>query len=141
MFWVSTLTDFGSFYTVLLGYTLCYMPTLALSNSLSFHQMQDPGKEFPRIRVWGTIGWIAAGYVISYMNASSVATQFRVAAAVSAALGLFALALPHTPPAKLGHKVSVRDVLGLDALQLMKERSFTIFVIGSFLICITLQFY
>ena len=141
LFWVSTLTEFGSFYTVLLGYTLCYMPTLALSNSLSFHQMKDPGKEFPRVRVWGTIGWIVAGYVISYLNASSVALQFRVAAAVSLALGVFALALPHTPPAKLGHKVSVRDVLGLDALQLMKERSFTIFVIGSFLICIPLQFY
>jgi nucleoside transporter len=141
LFWVSTLTDFGSFYGVLLGYTLCYMPTLALSNSLSFHQMKDPGKEFPRVRVWGTIGWIAAGYVISYLDASSVALQFRIAAVVSAALGIYSLLLPHTPPAKLGHKVSVRDVLGLDALQLMKERSFMIFVIGSFLICIPLQFY
>jgi nucleoside transporter len=103
--------------------------------------MQDPGKEFPRVRVWGTIGWIAAGFVISFLDAASVALQFRVAAAASAALGLFALALPHTPPAKLGHKVGVRDVLGLDALQLMKERSFAIFVIGSFLICIPLQFY
>jgi nucleoside transporter len=141
LFYVSTLTEFGSFYTVLLGYTLCFMPTLALTNSLSFHQMRDPGKEFPLVRVWGTIGWIAAGFAISYLNAATVATQFRVAATASAALGLFALALPHTPPAKLGHKVAIRDILGLDALQLMKERSFTIFVIGSFLICIPLQFY
>jgi nucleoside transporter len=141
LFYVSTLTNFVPFYGVLLGYTLCFMPTLALSNSLSFHQMRDPGAEFPRVRVWGTIGWIVAGYVISYLGASSVALQFRVAATASAALGLFAFALPHTPPAKLGHKVSVRDVLGLDALQLMKERSFTIFVVGSFLICIPLQFY
>jgi nucleoside transporter len=141
LFYVSTLTEFSSFYAILLGYTLCFMPTLALSNSLSFHQMRDPGKEFPRVRVWGTIGWIVAGFVISYLNAGSVALQFRVAGTVSAALGLFALLLPHTPPAKLGHKVGIRDVLGLDALQLLKERSFAIFVLGSFLICIPLQFY
>jgi nucleoside transporter len=79
--------------------------------------------------------------VISYLNAGSIALQFRVAATASAVLGLFALALPHTPPAKLGHKVGIRDILGLDALDLMKERSFAIFVIGSFLICIPLQFY
>jgi nucleoside transporter len=141
LFWVSTLTDFGSFYPVLLGYTLCYMPTLALTNSLSFHQMADPGKEFPRVRVFGTIGWIVAGFAISFLNAESTALQFRLAAASSALLGVYCLFLPHTPPAKLGHKVGLRDVLGLDALQLMKERSFAIFVIGSFLICIPLQFY
>jgi nucleoside transporter len=141
LFWVSTLTDFRSFYPVLLGYTLCYMPTLALTNSLSFHHMKDPGKEFPRVRVWGTIGWIAAGFFISMTNAESVALQFRIAATFSAMLGLYSLMLPHTPPAKIGHAVGVRDILGLDALQLLKERSFAIFVLGSFLICIPLQFY
>ena len=85
-----------------------------------------------RVRPWGTLGWIAAGYVVSYLDVGRVATQFHIAAIASVALGLFALTLPHTPPARLGRKVSVRDVLGLDALQLMKERSFTIFVIGSF---------
>jgi nucleoside transporter len=141
LFYVSTLTAFVPFYTTLLAYALCFMPTLALTNSLSFHQMRAPGTEFPRIRPWGTLGWIAAGYVVSYLDVATAATQFRIAATASAALGLFALTLPHTPPARVGRKVSVRDVLGLDALQLMRERSFAIFVIGSFLICIPLRFY
>jgi nucleoside transporter len=141
LYWVSTLPNFGSFYWVLLAYALCYMPTLALTNALAFHQMKDPQKEFPGIRVLGTVGWIVAGVVISALSAESLALQFRLAAGASLALGLFAFTLPHTPPAKLGHAVSVRDVLGLDALQLMKNRSFAIFVLGSFLVCIPLQFY
>ena len=106
---------------MLLAYALCYMPTLALTNALAFHQMKDPQKEFPGIRVLGTVGWIVAGVVISALSAEPLALQFRLAAGASLALGLFAFTLPHTPPAKLGHAVSVRDVLGLDALQLMKR--------------------
>jgi nucleoside transporter len=141
LYWVSTLTDFHDFYPVLVGYTLCYMPTLALTNSLSFHQMDDPGTQFPGVRVLGTIGWIVAGFVISALGGEADALQFRVAATASAALGLFSFTLPYTPPARMGHRTTARDILGLDALELMKERSFAIFVIGSFLICIPLQFY
>ncbi len=141
LFYISTLTDFVPFYIALVAYALCFMPTLALANSLSFHQMRAPGTEFPRVRPWGTLGWIAAGYVVSYLGVATAATPFRIAGIASMVLGLFALTLPHTPPARVGRKVSVRDLLGLDALQLMKERSFTIFVIGSFLICIPLRFY
>jgi nucleoside transporter len=141
LFYVSTLDSFGTFYPVLLIYTLCYMPTLALANSLSFRQMTDPGKEFPGIRVLGTIGWIVAGYAIAVLGFGTSAGMFQAAAAASIALGLYSFALPHTPPTSVGHAVTMRDILGLDALALMKERSFLIFVLGSFLICIPLQFY
>ena len=141
LFWVATLDTFGQFYPVLIAYTLFYMPTLALTNSLSFHQMTDPGKQFPGIRVLGTIGWIVAGYAIDLLGYGRSAGMFQTAAVASAALGVFSLALPHTPPARLGHAITARDVLGLDALSLMKDRSFAIFVLGSFLICIPLQFY
>ena len=141
LFYVSTLGDFATFYPLLVVYTLFYMPTLALTNSLSFHQMKDPGREFPGIRVLGTIGWIIAGYTIDLFGFGKSAGMFQTAAVASAVLGLMSFALPHTPPARLGHAITARDVLGLDALKLMKDRSFAIFVLGSFLICIPLQFY
>jgi nucleoside transporter len=140
MFWASLQTTFGTFYTILLIYTLCFMPTLALSNSISFHQMKDPGREFPAIRVLGTIGWIVAGLLIGGLGLEASATPLQLAAASSIVLGVFCLALPHTPPQKQS-RARLADILGLDALKLLGERSFAIFVIGSFLICIPLQFY
>jgi nucleoside transporter len=136
----SLQTTFGAFYSILLVYTLCYMPTLALSNSISFHQMTDPEREFPGIRVLGTIGWIVAGLFIGSLGLEATEKPLQLAAAGSAVLGLFCFALPHTPPQKKS-RVTMRDVLGLDALSLLGERSFAIFVLGSFLICIPLQFY
>ncbi len=136
----SLQTAFGPFYGILLVYTLCYMPTLALSNSISFHQMTDPEREFPGIRVLGTIGWIVAGLFIGSLGLEATEKPLQLAAAGSVALGLFCFALPHTPPQKKS-RVTMRDVLGLDALSLLGERSFAIFVLGSFLICIPLQFY
>jgi nucleoside transporter len=141
LFYASSLEQFGSFYPVLLGYTLCYMPTLALTNSLSFHQMTDPGQQFPGVRVLGTIGWIVAGLTIGWLRVEASAFQFQLAAGASALMAVYCLFLPHTPPSKLGHRVQARDILGLDALQLMKDRSFAVFVLGSFLVCIPLQFY
>ena len=140
LFFASTQTSFGPFFTVLLAYTLCYMPTLALSNSLSFHQMKDPEREFPLVRVLGTIGWIVAGLFIGSLGLEATAVPMRLAAAGSAVLGLFCFALPHTPP-RGGRRATLSDVLGLDALKLLRERSFAVFVIGSFLVCIPLQFY
>ncbi len=143
LFFAAMQTTFGGFYGVLLIYTLCYMPTLALSNSLSFRQMADPGVEFPPIRVLGTIGWIAAGLAIGTLGLEATATPLQIAGGASILLGLFCLALPHTPPLEktTGKRVTWADIVGLDALKLMGERSFAVFVIGSFLICIPLQFY
>ncbi len=140
LFYASTRTTFGSFYGVLLVYALCYMPTLALSNSLSFRQMADPTRDFPPVRVLGTIGWIVAGLFIGTIGLEATAVPMRIAAGGSVVLGVFCLALPHTPPQRRG-AVSIREVLGLDALRLLGDPSFAVFVLGSFLICIPLQFY
>jgi nucleoside transporter len=145
LFFASMQTTFGGFYGVILAYTLCYMPTLALSNSLSFRQMADPGREFPPIRVLGTIGWIVAGIAIGTLELEATSRPLQIAGGGSIVLGLFCLALPHTPPlgdrgpANAGHYI--RSILGLDALKLLGERSFAVFVLGSFLVCIPLQFY
>src|SRR6266567_7082483 len=89
LFFASTQTTFGPFYAILLVYTLCYMPTLALSNSLSFRQMDDPGREFPPVRVLGTIGWIVAGLVVGTLGLEATAMPMRIAAAASVVLGVF----------------------------------------------------
>src|SRR3989442_1014252 len=117
LFYASLQTSFGPFYLVLLVYTLCYMPTLALSNSLSFRQMSDPGREFPPIRVLGTIGWIVAGLFIGTLGLEKTARPLQIAGAASILLGVFCLALPHTPPIpKTGQQVTIGAILGLDAL-------------------------
>lgn len=145
LLWVaSTATGFDAFYPMILIYMILFMPTLALVNSISFRQMKDPSKEFPPIRVLGTIGWIVAGFTIGWLSweqSGQLALTFKMAAVASAVLGLLSLSLPSTPPVKKGEKTSIGDLLGLDAIGLLKNRSYLLFFLSSVAICIPLSFY
>jgi nucleoside transporter len=145
LYYISTQTAFNSFYSILLIYMIVYMPTLALVNAIALKQVTNAEKQFAGLRVWGTIGWIVAGLIIGWMawekNPASLSVTFKVAAVVAAALGVFSFFLPDTPPPKKGKDVSLAEVLGLDALRVLKDKNYLIFFIASILICIPLAFY
>jgi len=141
LLWVaSSQTTFGAIYWLILAYACLYMPTLALTNSLAFRQMKDPKLEFGPIRVLGTAGWIVAGLIISHLNWEVTAFPLKLAAVCSAVFAAYALTLPHTPPLKRD-EFKAASVIPPEAVQLLKDKSFFIFVLASFLICIPLQFY
>jgi nucleoside transporter len=144
-------TSFNGFYPYILGYMILYMPTLALVNSVSFNQMDDPAKQFSLVRVFGTTGWIVAGLAISYFfhwdSAEGLANgylknTFLMTAFASGILGFFSFTLPGTPPAITGkRKIRIADIIGLEALKLLKDRNFLVFFLASVFICIPLAFY
>ena len=128
-------------YFLMLGYCLLFFPTIGLTNSLTLRQLTDAGSEFPFIRMFATIGWIAVGWTISQLKVEAAATQFMVACGASIVMGLYCLTLPHTPPMGKGKKITVGSLVGLDALVMLKNRPYLIFVISSVLACIPLTFY
>ena len=141
LFLVPRATSFGAVYSLMLLYCLCYFPTIALTNSLTLQQITDPGKQFPIIRLFGTIGWIAIGVTIGRMRIEASSMPFLLSAGASLVMSAFCLTLPHTPPAGREKAVSVRSILGLDALVMLKRHAFLVFVIASVLACIPLTFY
>ena len=159
-------SGWDEFYLFLLLHLICYMPTLALSNSLCFQNMEDPQRQFPPVRIFGTVGWIASGILVGssfFLNdqfmlvwpaflggsipaenltsISMTSNPYLIGSVVSVLLGIFAFTLPDTPPKLKGKRVSIAEVLGLRALRLMKDSSFAVFIICSFLLCVPLSFY
>lgn len=138
------------FILLLLAYNLCYMPTMSLANTLAFHNMDDQEKQFPIIRVFGTVGWIVAGLIVSFVLGAFVAEGLQpeqtamplyLASGASLLLGLFSFSLPHTPPPAAGESVSVKSIIGVDALKQLGSKSFYIFLASSLLISIPLAAY
>ena len=142
LFLLPEMTTFGGFYPMLILYCCTYVPTLALGNSVSLHHLENPKRDFPLVKTLSAVGWIAAGLMLSFVfHGELSAIQFYVAGTISILFGLFCLTLPHTPPMKTGKDVSLGEILGLDALALLKKPSFAIFIACMFLICIPLYFY
>jgi nucleoside transporter len=138
LYLATQVTGNTAFYWIILVYSLLYMPTIALSNSIAFAQMTDPGKQFPWIRVFGTLGWILAGLMIGFLSIEKTASTFHMAAAVSVALGVISFALPNTPPKG---KTDASQALGTEAFVLFKDRPYLVFFIAAILVCIPLSFY
>jgi nucleoside transporter len=139
---VTQVTTFPAVYGLMLLFCLCYFPTIALTNSITMQQVADPGRDFPPIRTMGTLGWIAINLVVGFMRVEAGTTPFLLAAGACIVMAVYSFAaLPHTPPAARGQKTTLRRVLGLDALAMMKQPDFAVFVVASVLACIPLTFY
>ena len=139
LFMATKVLDNTAFYWIILFYSLLYMPTIALSNSVAFHQMSDPGRQFPWIRVFGTLGWIVAGFLIGPIEKTPY--TFYIAAGGSLALGLFSFILPNTPPKGRAADATASKALGTEAFVLFKDKPYLIFFFAAILVCIPLSFY
>jgi nucleoside transporter len=158
LWYAATVTDPGTFIWVMFAYFMLYMPTLALVNAIAFANIESPDKQFPAIRVWGTIGWIVAGFIVAQTvlgfvnvpllqaitgveNVQITNIPLKMCAIVSVIYGFYSLTLPSTPPQARGEKFSIGKAFGLDAIRLMGERNFGVFALASFLVSIPLAFY
>lgn len=158
LWYAATVTDPGTFIWVMFAYFMLYMPTLALVNAIAFANIESPDKQFPAIRVWGTIGWIVAGFIVAQTvlgfvnvpllyvitgveNVQITNIPLKMCAIVSVIYGFYSLTLPSTPPQAKDEKFSIGKAFGLDAIKLMGERNFGVFALASFLVSIPLAFY
>ena len=140
LYLVTRTASFGAVYALMFIYCLCYFPTLALTTSITLKHLPD-ARHFPLIRVFGTLGWIVIGLSIGKLGIEASPTPFLIASAGSVAMAVFCLFLPHTPPPNKGRAMSVRQILGFDALVMLKDRAYSVFLIASILACIPLTFY
>ena len=140
LFLASRVTANGPFYWIILLYSLAYMPTIALSNSVAFRQMSDPGKQFPVIRVFGTVGWVISGFMIAILGIEQTPSTFYMAAVISVGLGLFSFFLPDTPP-QAKTPSTAKSIMGIDAFILFRDKPYLIFFIAAIFVCIPLSFY
>jgi nucleoside transporter len=141
LYLASKVDSNSGFYWVILLYSLVYMPTIALSNSVAFRQMSDPGRQFPVVRVFGTIGWVIAGLMIARLGIEKSPGTFHMAAIISAVLGLYSFFLPDTPPLARKAQSSAKSIVGIDAFVLFRDRPYLIFFIAAIFVCIPLSFY
>jgi nucleoside transporter len=141
LFAASEVTEFAWLYALLLAYSLCYMPTLAIANGIGFRHLSDPDRQFPLVRVLGTIGWIVAGLVVGYLSVEHTNIPLKIAAGMSLLLAVYGFLLPHTPPKPSAERQTVGQMFGFDAFALLRERSFLVLFIASVLISIPLAFY
>jgi len=141
LYGVTLAKTFPAVYGLMLAYCLCYFPTIALTNTLAFKQVENAGRQFPMIRLCGTIGWIAIGWTIGQLGFEQSSAMFYLSAGASLAMAAYSLTLPHTPPAGRGEPITARSVLGLDALVMLKRPTYLVFILASILACIPLTFY
>lgn len=141
LYFATQITDNTTFYWVIVFYSLLYMPTIALSNSIAFQQMTDPGKQFPWIRVFGTLGWIAAGFMIGNLGIEKTSNTWVMAAGASLLLGFISFILPHTPPKGKPTDATAGRAIGTEAFVLFKDKPYLIFFVAAILVCIPLSFY
>ncbi len=131
-------SSFGWFYAAMLGYNLCYVPTFSLAASLCFHHLPDPNKQYPPIRVWGTIAWIITSLLLSYLAIEAKATPLLIGGVSSIIFALYNLSLPHTPPQPGLNWAAIK---GAEVQQLLRDRSLIVLVASMTLICIPIGFY
>jgi nucleoside transporter len=142
IYFVTKATTFPAVFGLMLAFCLCYFPTVALTNSLTMQQLKDPGRDFPPIRVLGTLGFIVIVNVVGYYKWEANSAQFTLAAVASVVMAIYSLvALPHTPPPARGQKITWQRAVGLDTLGMLKDPTFLVFILASILACIPLTFY
>jgi nucleoside transporter len=141
LYLASEVTEFAGLYVLLLAYSVCYMPTLAVANGIGFRHLPDPDRQFPLIRVLGTIGWIVAGLVVGYLGVEDRNVPLKIAAGMSLLLAAYGFMLPHTPPKPSQGRQTIGRMLGFDAFSLLRDKSFLVLFVSSVLISIPLAFY